>query len=162
MYAVENVDCIQFHMLHLIAGIMDGYNLNPEQVRAQYEYVTSLKQDNAISKYDPSVWAQPMIELSEETKSSSEEDGSSDGEHEIMYVETRREFCLALSNGKKICPSYSSCSNDKCKHFHIQPQFVCPHVTRGSYCDEDDCELIVIRACRKGRRCTDDLCSFRH
>lgn len=162
-YTVDTVDTIQFHMLHLIAGIMDGYNLNPAQVQAQYESVISLKQENVntTNKYDPEVWAQPTVEISDSTEDSHSDDSDSADERP-MFVETRREFCLALSNGKKICPSYSSCASVKCKYFHINPEFICNHVTRGSYCDEENCELIVIRACRKGKRCNDDQCSFRH
>lgn len=159
MSSTETVDCIQYHMLNMIAGIMHGYSLNPSQVKAQYEYVSTIDPSTVTHKYDKDVWAQPFVtpidtkndvEQQEETK-------------EVLYVESRRDFCLALGKGKKICPSYSSCTDQSCKHFHIRSEFICPHVSRGSsFCEEEDCELIVIRACRKGKRCNDAKCSFRH
>ncbi len=79
-----------------------------------------------------------------------------------VFVTTRREFCDTLQKGIKICPRYSTCTNLECKHFHIQAKYICPHVTRGNYCEQEACERIVIRACRKGKRCNDPECSFRH
>lgn len=141
MHAVEDVDWLQVHMLGIIAGIMNSYRLNPAQVQQYFENDTqqtssseeSTESDSNISDCDPP-----------------------------LYVETRRGFCAALQNGKKICPSYSSCTDQCCQFFHIKSEFICPHVTRGIYCESEGCELIVIRACRKGKRCNDDRCSFRH
>jgi hypothetical protein len=79
-----------------------------------------------------------------------------------LIVTTRREFCNAMQNGIKICPRYSTCVNPHCKSFHVPSDRICPHVTRGSYCENSQCDLIVIRACRKGKRCNDSGCSFRH
>ena len=79
-----------------------------------------------------------------------------------IYVTTRREFCNAMSKGIKICPQYSNCAIQTCKNFHIDSKYICSHITRGSYCDDNTCDLIVIRPCRKGKRCNDSKCSFRH
>lgn len=79
-----------------------------------------------------------------------------------LYVSTRRQFCAAMQNKIRICPRYSTCEDGQCENFHIKPEFVCPHVVRGSYCDNKNCELIVIRACRKGKSCNNPECSFRH
>ena len=79
-----------------------------------------------------------------------------------LYVSTRRQFCSTMQQGIKICPRYSTCTNKFCNHFHVRDEHICPHITRGSYCDTEGCEMIVIRACRKGKRCNDPDCSFRH
>ncbi len=82
--------------------------------------------------------------------------------NKIIYVKTRREFCSVMSKGIKICPRYSSCEDEHCKNFHIKNQHLCPHNPKSSYCDHDDCELIVIKPCRRGNHCKDPNCSFRH
>jgi hypothetical protein len=79
-----------------------------------------------------------------------------------VYVSTRGQFCTAMQNRIRICPRYSTCTNNQCENFHIKPEHICPHVVRGSYCDNKECELIVIRACRKGNKCKSSECSFRH
>lgn len=79
-----------------------------------------------------------------------------------VYVATRGQFCTAMQNRIRICPRYSTCTDNKCNNFHIKPEYICPHVVRGSYCENKECELIVIRACRKGKKCTNSECSFRH
>lgn len=169
MYSVDNVDYIQYHMLNMIAGIMHGYNLNPAQVQAQYEYMSSIDPQKTTKKYDSEVWSQPFVSLSDISESETSQQSESDQQSETtesegpLYVETRREFCLALGSGKKICPSYSSCVDPSCSYFHIRSEFICPHVSRGSsFCEEEGCELIVIKACRKGKRCNEPSCSFRH
>ena len=79
-----------------------------------------------------------------------------------VYVSTRGQFCTAMQKRIRICPRYSTCVNTECENFHIKPEHICPHVVRGSYCDNKECELIVIRPCRKGKKCTNSECSFRH
>ena len=79
-----------------------------------------------------------------------------------IFVSTRKQFCNTMQQGVKICPRYSTCHDSECKNFHIKEKHICQHVNRGSYCDTVGCELIVIRACRKGKKCKDSECSFRH
>ena len=87
------------------------------------------------------------------------DDQTSDGPE---YVRNRREFCAIMHKKIRICPRYSTCIDIACGNFHVKPEHICPHVTRGIYCDTEGCDLIVIRACRKGKRCNDSECSFRH
>lgn len=79
-----------------------------------------------------------------------------------MYVTHRRDFRDALSGGAKICANYIDCTDDKCIRFHVLPENLCPHAGRNNYCSETHCDKIVIKACRKGKRCSDQSCSFRH
>lgn len=105
--------------------------------------------ENDSDPYDVS-----SLEVSE-----SENDEEDEGP---LYVTTRKQFCSTMQRDIRICPRYSTCENKYCKNFHVKEQYLCPHVTRGSYCDVEGCDLIVIRACRKGKRCNESECSFRH
>jgi hypothetical protein len=91
-----------------------------------------------------------------------ESDGSAEPVGLKLYVTTRRDFCSTMARGVKICPRYSTCGDDGCANFHIKPEYICGHVTKGSYCDTEGCDRIVIRACRRGKKCNDSECSFRH
>lgn len=184
----SNIDEVQSHILGVIVGLMNNYELTPSQVNDRFDYVASLElypnttyieyknhQTQPKASEPPQeeptrlVWADLSSEeddvlLDLETDISSD-DSDVDTIHnptEKIQVKTRREFCAAMSNGIKICPKYSNCSKDRCKNFHIKQKYICSHNTRGSYCDNNDCELIVIRPCRKGKRCHDPECSFRH
>lgn len=79
-----------------------------------------------------------------------------------MYVAHRRDFRDALSSGTKICSNYMDCTDDECVRFHVLSENLCPHAGRNNYCSESNCDKIVIKACRKGKRCNDSTCSFRH
>lgn len=79
-----------------------------------------------------------------------------------IYVANRRLFRDALSSGTKICANYTDCTDDDCIRFHVKSEDLCPHAGRNNYCTESNCEKIVIKACRKGKRCSDPTCSFRH
>ena len=79
-----------------------------------------------------------------------------------MYVAHRRDFRDALSSGTKICANYIDCTDDECVRFHVLPENLCQHAGRNNYCSETHCDKIVIKACRKGKRCNDSTCSFRH
>jgi hypothetical protein len=79
-----------------------------------------------------------------------------------IYVAHRRAFRDAISNGIKICSHYKDCSDEQCLRFHVLDENLCTHAGRNNYCDQSNCDKIVIKACRKGRRCTDTSCSFRH
>lgn len=83
-------------------------------------------------------------------------------EDKKMYVAHRRAFRDALSEGIKICSNYTECHDNHCKRFHVLSENLCPHAGRNNYCDHPNCDKIVIKACRKGRRCNDTSCSFRH
>ncbi len=81
---------------------------------------------------------------------------------ELIYVEHRREFRDALSKGLKICANYMNCSDTNCERFHVLEENLCQHAGKNNYCDDTHCEKIVIKACRRGSKCTDNSCSFRH
>ncbi len=164
MYELKNIDTIQSHILGVITGLMVSYNLNPAQVQSRYEYILTLPEEAALGKYESPIQQEiddlgmlPTLPSSPSSASSADDDF-----HIPIQVRTRREFCSALNNGIKICPRYASCTDHTCNNFHVDQEYICPHVTKGSYCDVNDCELIVIRACRKGKRCNDEDCSFRH
>ena len=108
---------------------------------------------------DECIFHLDMSDKSKEEKDSDEEDFKT---VPPLYVTTRRDFCGMMQKGIKICPRYSTCANEQCKNFHIQPEYICSHVNKGSYCDAEGCDLIVIRPCRKGKKCNDPDCSFRH
>ncbi len=163
MYELKNIDTIQSHILGVIAGLMTSYNLNPAHVQARYEYILETPEHELNSKYESPIQREiDELGLLPALPSSPSDSSLTNEFMEPLYVCTRREFCAALNNGVKICPRYSSCDNYECTNFHVLQQYICPHVTRGNYCDNNECELIVIRACRKGKRCNDEDCSFRH
>lgn len=124
-----------------------------EEQNQQSEAKDETLQSNTSSMSSVGSWLD--IQQESENKKCQSDEGP-------LYVSTRRDFCCALQNGIRICPRYSNCLNSDCKNFHIKEQFICPHVTKGSYCDVEGCNLIVIRACRKGKKCNDKNCSFRH
>ncbi len=161
----ENIDNVQYHILGVIHTLMKSYNLTIDQVDKHHSYVLACPPESIINDYatmcqlQASSASESMVD-SEQTDS--EMSHSDCDEDRPVYVSSRREFCNAMGKGIKICPRYSSCQNQKCKHFHIQKQYICPHVTRGAYCDAPNCELIVIRPCKRGRKCNDADCSFRH
>lgn len=185
IYPLDPVDDVQSHMLGVIASLMINYNINPVQVQSRYEHILSLNYNhntvevesndqktvdkNQVSR--SSSWADicDSDDVAASSSNNSEDTISEDTNTEDeqtpnkpIYVSTRREFCNAMGNGTKICPRYSSCTDNECLHFHIESKYICPHITRGSYCDDNDCDLIVIRPCRKGKKCNDSECSFRH
>lgn len=142
----QEIDIVQYHILSTIVGLMESYSLTPEQVTKQFEYISSIPFDQRYSKY-----IVPEVESSDEII-----------EHNLI-AKSRREFSMMLSNGNRICPSYSSCGNLKCNMIHIPTEFLCPHKKKNNYCLEDDsCELIVLKACRDGKLCDSQTCSYRH
>jgi len=160
---IESPDPIQIHILGMIRMIMNSYNLTTDSISWYDNMVSELTPDQLYDTYDEYTKFLSM----QQAELHSDETDHSDGETEIVeddliYVTTRREFCTAMGKGLKICPRYSTCTDRHCKNFHIEPQYICPHVTRGSYCDQSECELIVIRPCRKGKHCNDPKCSFKH
>jgi hypothetical protein len=166
-----NVDHIQYHILGVIHSLIKSYNLTIEQVSKHHEYILSFPEESLIHDYATMCDLQSRSDTNTtdtETASYAEHSDNSDADyeherdHNPVYVSTRREFCNAMSKGIKICPRYSNCRNNRCKHFHIEQQYICPHVTRGAYCEQGNCELIVIRPCRKGSKCRDPECSFKH
>jgi len=169
---------IQLHMLGVIRMIMDSYNIPVESVAWYFDFIKNMNSENVFTDYNEFQEAQSKYmedksnsgdeqvvdEQVDDKKSESNEKSESDEKlkDEPIYVTTRREFCSVMNKGIKICPRYSNCDDRSCKNFHIESKYICQHVTRGSYCDQSDCELIVIRPCRKGKRCNDPECSFRH
>ena len=191
MYSLDPVDDIQSHMLGVITGLMSSYNLNPVQVQARYEYIMSLSDNEITHSYQEPNVQEPIVEeqttlnfeslkpianskswadysdednyIEDENSSEDTEDLTSDDQDSSpLFVSTRKQFCATMQKGIKICPRYSTCCDTECKSFHVKDEHICQHVTRGSYCDNNECELIVIRACRKGNKCKDSECSFRH
>jgi len=170
----DYIDEIQSHVLGIIVGLMHSYQLTTKHVQARSEYVRSLNPNNVSHVYQELVSEEEEEEEAEETE---EKDDSSPHESwgdrcytevevvetdQPLYVSTRRQFCETMQKGIKICPRYSTCESIDCKNFHVRSEHICKHVTRGNYCDNNSCDLIVIRACRKGTRCRDAECSFRH
>lgn len=166
----ENIDQVQYHILGVIHTLIKSYNLTIDQVSKHHDYVLSFPEESLIHDYATMCDLQSRSDGTTSGSDSesaghtdhSDPDVDSEQCHRPVYVSTRREFCNAMSKGIKICPRYSNCRNNKCKHFHIEQQYICPHVTRGAYCEQGNCELIVIRPCRKGPKCRDPECSFRH
>ncbi len=78
------------------------------------------------------------------------------------WICTRRDFRDKLISGTKICPKYSTCVDAACTNFHIEDQFICSHAASDNFCPESNCDKIVIKKCRNGRKCKDSTCSFRH
>lgn len=183
-YETSTIDEVQSHILGVIAGLMTSYSLNPSHVQARYKYVNSLAKVDVTNSYLESLPFKGESEETTEDSDASSEHGSvveegkkmswgdrcmsSDEELDpiedidVLYVSTRRQFCNAMQKGIRICPRYSQCDDNQCESFHIRQKHICPHVTKGNFCNIDGCELIVIRACRKGKRCNDRNCSFRH
>lgn len=136
----DYLDDVQSHMLGLVVTIMSNYQLNPQHVKDRYEYFhQTLHQDFEGVEV---VQVEPKKDL--------------------LYVAHRREFRDALSKGIKICVNYMDCDSDDCLKFHVKKENLCPHAGRDNYCDQTDCDKIVIKACRKGSKCNDSSCSFRH
>ncbi len=171
-------DEIQYHILSVIYSLMKGYSLTLDDVARHTCYLDSFNPSDFATSYTDFV---KSCQKNEESTSEYSSDSDSmktliSSEHECLsecdscvsstnspiYVSTRREFCNILSKNIKICPRYSSCTNDDCPNFHVKPEYLCPHNPRGSYCDHEDCDLIVIKPCRRGKRCNDSECSFRH
>lgn len=137
------IDEVQSHMLGLVVTIMSNYHLSLQHVKDRYEYFhNTLNQDTEVLEVTNVVEPEPKKEL--------------------LYVTHRREFRDALSKGIKICANYMDCDSDECLKFHVKKENLCPHAGRDNYCDQTDCDKIVIKACRKGSRCNDSSCSFRH
>lgn len=199
MTTLDPIDEIQSHILGVLTGLMISYNLNPDQVKARYDYILSLSPQDISNVYQSPSQPTGEIDVNNLTPLSagrswgdynddieasidsndylmdiddvgsesivSEESIESEVSNETpdtIYVSTRKEFCSTMQKGIRICPRYSTCKDAFCKNFHVKDEHICPHVTRGSYCDTEGCDLIVIRACRKGRKCNDSECSFRH
>jgi hypothetical protein len=131
------IDDVQNHMLSLVVSIMENYGLTPDHITERYGY-KYLESEDIVE------------ELLEDPKKN------------LIYVRHRREFRDALTNGLKICSEYMNCTNGECTRFHVKKENLCPHAGRNNYCDQNDCEKIVIKACRRGIKCNDSSCSFRH
>ena len=161
----DSVDSVQYHILGVIHSLMDSYGLSNSDLSWYVSYINSIPKERITHNYKEYSAYYPTTHETEKTETFSDDDKKDDSGEPLkypIYVTTRREFCNTMHKGIKICPKYSTCTNAECKHFHIESKYICPHVTRGSYCDHNECELIVIRACRKGKRCNDADCSFRH
>lgn len=186
---MPNIDIVQSNILGVIANMMISYNLSPDQVNERFDYVASiappfqtykeyladldcdeeettpLLQPESISA--STSWAdicdEDDYESFEKLSSDSDEPVSASSEEdESLWISTRREFTDCMRKGILICPRYSNCTSPLCKNFHMKAEYICHHETKGSYCEYNQCDLIVIRACRKGRKCNNKECSFRH
>ncbi len=177
-------DEIKYHILGVIHSLTKSYCLTLDDIAHHMCYVESFAPEDVCHDYDKYVQSYEECDIADlstyadassdcahddsnsEYLSSNSQDGSrcSDAPDSKtpIYVSSRREFCQVMSKGIKICPQYASCADDTCDRFHIHPEFLCPHDPKGSYCDDEDCDLIVIKPCRRGKRCNDIKCSFRH
>lgn len=189
MEDIGYLDEVQTHILGVVSGLMMSYGITVDQVATRYNYCRSLSKDQMTDIYERPIDSDKSSEEncettvtventssiiqkknkhlwsdyeSEEEYVSTSNDSSSSLEEPPLYVKTRREFCATMQKGIKICPRYSTCEDQLCKNFHIESEYLCSHKIRGNYCDNNNCELIVIRACRKGKKCNDSECSFRH
>lgn len=173
---------VHTHMLGLIVSIMHNYSLQPSDV-SNYYYDAVVDTNSIESESENEIT--PLIKNSDYSwaatdtvrRSWASESDSEETEEEIvlevvleeplvedkkMYVAHRRAFRDAISNGIKICSQYNDCSDNNCPRFHVLRENLCPHAGRNNYCDNSSCDKIVIQACRKGRKCTNNTCSFRH
>ncbi len=177
MQAIEQIrelDQVQFNMLNLIVSIMNNYQLYPTDVDMQFYHTMeyhSLQPSEAILTQPFEEPKDPLQEVigqdkyvQEATKSANSDTPSTPSavEDKKMYVDNRWAFRDALSADIKICPNYNRCTKDECRYFHVRQEHLCPHAGRNNHCDALLCDKIIIKACRKGRRCHDSECSFRH
>ncbi len=160
-------DEIKFNTMNIIYWLSNSYEISIDDLVQHKCYIDSI--NLAETSYSYEGYCRWIEDNSSDQTNISDTvysiDDSNETESEVeqpIYVSTRRDFRKIMNEGVKICPRYSSCVDSDCKNFHILPEHLCPHNPRGSYCDRDDCDLIVIKPCRRGRRCNDSECSFRH
>lgn len=182
------LDEVQYNMLGLVISIMNNYHLNIDHISNQLSYQQPPNYENNLiqpmeeeTEFVPINKSKPIDIVQAETKTSfvkmtnyAKAWGDSDSEDEVilsskerpknkkMFVSHRRAFRDALSNGNRICSQYNNCTDNNCKRFHVLDENLCPHAGRNNYCEDANCDKIVIKACRKGKRCNDKTCSFRH
>lgn len=175
------LDHVQIHMLGLVVSIMANYSLSVTDI-VNYPQINEYNQEQVeLTNTDNNV-DEPIVfdNGADYVHHSWASDDGSDVDDQIVnteldslyhdqitddkkkYVTHRRAFRDALLEGIKICSNYTQCNNNECTRFHVHPDNLCPHAGRNNYCDQPNCDKIVIKACRKGRKCTDTSCSFRH
>ena len=161
----EQLDVIQLHILNIITNLISWYNLPIESVKdyyqSQYQTHSAESKDTTESDSDQQVTNdttnlevpevvvcdEPTIDTTVKSK---------------IWIQTRREFRDKLDDGLKICPNYYECHNDECEGFHVKKEFICNHALDNNYCNDIYCTKIIIKKCRKGSKCKDTKCSFRH
>ncbi len=165
---VYDLDEAQSHMLGLVVAIMQNYNLTPADVyehfrNSMHHYATEASAVTVMpDDIDPGCACEGAPELPEQSVVAAPMVESPSNMTQKKYAATRREFRDAMTDGIKICPKYHICDNRDCEGFHVLPENLCTHAGRNNHCDVASCDKIVIKACRKGRRCSDSSCSFRH
>ena len=169
-YQTDAIDTIDVECPHHVLSIetIDYQTIDSPLDRSDHDGLDS-EETPLISNRDYP-WANNPIKRSWASESGDSDSndtpllhGSADPQTDKkMYVAHRRAFRDAISNGIKICSHYNDCTDDHCLRFHVLRENLCPHAGRNNYCDHASCDKIVIKACRKGRRCTDTSCSFRH
>jgi hypothetical protein len=153
---------IQSHMLGLVVSIMYNYGLHPANVDNHFHAAMAQSEPSAPDDQYVDQFADAPIDEPVQEHADSGYPTSLPASDKKMYVTHRRAFRDALSKGIKICAKYGDCDDDHCERFHVLPEDLCPHAGRNNYCNQLSCDKIVIKACRKGRRCADSSCSFRH
>ena len=159
------IDEIQSHMVGVILIIMNNYGLTTNHI--DYYNQISLASQVNLDCQSNQLEQTNLNEIKNSTQDEIvldciETQLESKPQNNKMYVAHRRAFRDAISNDNKICPQYKNCTDDNCKRFHVLEKNLCPHAGRNNYCDQINCDKIVIKACRKGKKCSDNSCSFRH
>jgi hypothetical protein len=154
----KQLDLIQMHILGLIVNLISWYSLPIDSVKEYYvDHLKStesneLNESNDIEMQDD----KNSIELNNDESMLDEPTISK------IWIQTRRDFRDKLDDGLKICPNYYECHNDECDYFHVKKEFICNHAIDNNYCNDFSCTKIIIKKCRKGNKCKDNKCSFRH
>lgn len=165
----EHLDSIQLHILGLITTLVNWYGLPIDSVKQYYN-------DNCINHIDTNtneaVDNNQTINPSDTNEVDNVDDvtindfdKADELENDIIskiWIESRRDFRDKLDNGLKICPNYYECFDDECGCFHVKKEFICNHAVDNNYCNDYSCTKIIIKKCRKGNKCKDNKCSFRH
>ncbi len=170
---ILQLNAVQANMLGLVVGIMQSYHLTPHHVGLHYNEcsmnVSPTTLENPIDtqkEEQMDLLSNVITELSSSNESSHQleikKEETSTKTHKKRFVNNRRAFRDCLSEGLVICPRYDKCLDDTCSKFHVRKSDICPHAGRNNVCNNNACEKIVIKACRKGKNCSDKSCSYRH
>ena len=103
----------------------------------------------------------PEIETTETIENNKNTENNED-QLKTIWVKTRREFRDKILDGFKICPRYSTCVDSECEYFHVKKENICNHSINDNYCNDNVCDKIIVKKCRRGNKCKDSSCSFRH
>lgn len=169
---IIKLDAVQSNMLGLVVGIMQTYHLTPYHVGLHYNECAVIHHSTPLeANFDSQTEAQldliskVVVELNESSEVGYQRESKEvtpTQRHKKKFVSNRRAFRDCLSEGLVICPKYDKCEEDTCSKFHVRRSDICPHAGRNNVCNNNSCDKIVIKACRKGKNCSDKSCSYRH